>query len=211
MSKIYLEIFDQQRRETFQKLKTFGSKSYLAGGTALALQIGHRRSFDFDLFTPKPIGNSLRKQVRNIFGDVQYSHNTADQVIFETVENISVTFLHYWFSLLYGKIDTNSIPLASISDIVADKAHTIGRRAIWRDYVDVFYVLKQNLMNIEDIISDAQNKFKGEFVAEQFLEQLVYYDDIELVDIDWLKEEYDTKEIKSFLQEKVRAYVKTIG
>jgi len=149
--------------------------------------------------------------VRNIFGDVQYSHNTADQVIFETVENISVTFLHYWFSLLYGKIDTNSIPLASISDIVADKAHTIGRRAIWRDYVDVFYVLKQNLMNIEDIISDAQNKFKGEFVAEQFLEQLVYYDDIELVDIDWLKEEYDTKEIKSFLQEKVRAYVKTIG
>ena len=66
-------------------------------------------------------------------------------------------------------------------------------------------------MNIEDIISDAQNKFKGEFVAEQFLEQLVYYDDIELVDIDWLKEEYDTKEIKSFLQEKVRAYVKTIG
>ncbi|PIZ64614.1 hypothetical protein CO051_01400 [Candidatus Roizmanbacteria bacterium CG_4_9_14_0_2_um_filter_39_13] len=149
--------------------------------------------------------------MRNIFGDVQYSHNTADQVIFETVENISVTFLHYWFSLLYGKIDTNSIPLASISDIVADKAHTIGRRAIWRDYVDVFYVLKQNLMNIEDIISDAQNKFKGEFVAEQFLEQLVYYDDIELVDIDWLKEEYDTKEIKSFLQEKVRAYVKTIG
>ena len=149
--------------------------------------------------------------MRNIFGDVQYSHNTADQVIFETVENISVTFLHYWFSLLSGKIDTNSIPLASISDIVADKAHTIGRRAIWRDYVDVFYVLKQNLMNIEDIISDAQNKFKGEFVAEQFLEQLVYYDDIELVDIDWLKEEYDTKEIKSFLQEKVRAYVKTIG
>ncbi|PJE61930.1 hypothetical protein COU87_01960 [Candidatus Roizmanbacteria bacterium CG10_big_fil_rev_8_21_14_0_10_39_12] len=211
MSKIYPEIFDQERKETFQKLKTFGSKSYLAGGTALALQLGHRRSFDFDLFTPKPIGNSLRKQVRNIFGDVQYSHNTADQVIFETVENISVTFLHYWFSLLYGKIDTNSIPLASISDIVADKAHTIGRRAIWRDYVDVFYVLKQNLMNIEDIISDAQNKFKGEFVAEQFLEQLVYYDDIELVDIDWLKEEYDTKEIKSFLQEKVRAYVKTIG
>jgi len=39
MSKIYPEIFDQERKETFQKLKTFGSKSYLAGGTALALQL----------------------------------------------------------------------------------------------------------------------------------------------------------------------------
>lgn len=207
MSKIHLDIFDQQRKETFQKLEPFGSSCYLSGGTALALQIGHRRSFDFDLL---PIGNSLLKQVRSIFDTVQYSLNTADQITFNTKENISVTFLYYWFPLLHKKVNTSSIPLASVADIMADKAHTIGRRAIWRDYVDVFYVLKHNLMIIEDIISDAQNKFKGEFVAEQFLEQLVYYDDIELVDINWLKEDYSTKEIKSFLQEKVQDFTKTI-
>ena len=210
MSKIFLEILDDQSRETFEKLKPFGDTCYLAGGTALALQIAHRRSFDFDLFTPNPIYRVFLQKVRDVFGNVKYSLNTSDQVTFTTKGNISITFLYYWFPLLDKTITTSSLPLSSIFDILADKAHTIGRRAIWRDYVDVFYVLRHNHMNITDIISDAQNKFKGEFVAEQFLEQLVYYDDIEVVDIDWLKEDYTTKEIKAFLQEKVQDFTKTI-
>lgn len=53
MSKIYLEILDKERIKIFQKMGDFKRIGYLAGGTALALQIKHRKSFDFDIFTLK--------------------------------------------------------------------------------------------------------------------------------------------------------------
>jgi len=199
MSKIYLEILDPVRKQVFEQLKSFDLTCYLAGGTALALQLGHRRSFDFDLFTPQPIGHMLHKQVKEVFGEVVYSLNTADQITYTSDSNISITFLYYWFPLLNQKNTTSSISLASIEDIMADKAHTIGRRAIWRDYVDIYYVLKNNIMNVGQIITSAQKKFSGEFVTEQFLEQLAYYDDVEIIDVDWLKDAYDTDDIQKYL------------
>jgi len=210
MSKIHLEIFDKQRTETFKKLKVFGETCYLAGGTALALQIGHRHSFDFDLFIPNQINNSLLKKVREIFGKVRFSINTVDQITFVTKENISVTFLAYWFPLLKEKITTTSVPMASLFDIIADKAQTIGRRAVWRDYADIFYILNKNIASIQEIITLAHKKFGGEFVPEQFLEQLVYYDDVEIVDIDWIEQKYSPNEIKTFFKKKVQDYVETI-
>lgn len=210
MSKIHLEILDHMRKEIFEQLKSFDKNCYLAGGTALALHLGHRRSFDFDLFTPIPINHTLLKQVKDVFGEVTYSINTTDQITFSSNSNISISFLYYWFTLLQKKRDSNSISLASIEDIMADKAHTIGRRAIWRDYVDIFYVLKKDIMDILQIIEYAQKKFSGEFVTEQFLEQLVYYDDIEIVDIDWLKEEFSAKEIQEYLKNIAQQAVKNL-
>jgi len=191
-------------------LKVFGETCYLAGGTALALQIGHRHSFDFDLFIPNQINNSLLKKVREIFGKVRFSINTVDQITFVTKENISVTFLAYWFPLLKEKITTTSVPMASLFDIIADKAQTIGRRAVWRDYADIFYILNKNIASIQEIITLAHKKFGGEFVPEQFLEQLVYYDDVEIVDIDWIEQKYSPNEIKTFFKKKVQDYVETI-
>ena len=67
-------------------------KTYLAGGTALALQIKHRQSVDFDVFINRPVTNSLRLKVKKIFGSVDYSLNTSDQISFTTPDNIKITF-----------------------------------------------------------------------------------------------------------------------
>lgn len=210
MSKIYLEIFDQQRKDTFDMLRAFQNNCYLAGGTALALQIGHRRSVDFDLFTPKPVNTILKKKVRDTFGDVRFYINSADQISFNATRDISITLLYYWFPLLGKLIHTDSVPLAPVADILADKAHTLGRRAVWRDYGDIYYVLKENILSIEALITNAKKKFGGEFVTEQFLEQLVYYDDVEIVQINWLGKEYSTKEIQDFLKKTVYNYMESI-
>ena len=50
MSEIHLELFDTNRQNVFVQLSEFKTFGYLAGGTALALQINHRKSFDFDIF-----------------------------------------------------------------------------------------------------------------------------------------------------------------
>ncbi len=51
MTKLFLDVLDKPRREILTKLGVFGDSAVLGGGTALALQIGHRKSFDFDFYT----------------------------------------------------------------------------------------------------------------------------------------------------------------
>ncbi len=210
MSEIHLELFDKPRSAAFKQLASFKPEGYLAGGTALALQINHRTSEDFDIFIKKEVNDKLRQKAEKVFGDITYYVNTSDQISFTTKEGVKITFVWYYFKPLKPLIQTNSIALASINDIAADKAHTIGRRAIWRDYVDIFYLLDNNYMNLQKIISLAKKKFKREFVETQFLEQLRYFDDMQMVNIEFIQKKYSPQEIKSFLKQAVENYLKKI-
>ena len=76
MSKLFLESLNKDRLEVFKKLKTFNQIGILGGGTALALQIGHRLSYDFDIFTNDKLSPQLWSKSRKIFG--KYSYKTLD-------------------------------------------------------------------------------------------------------------------------------------
>src|SRR3989338_3083604 len=127
MSKIHLEILDKERQRIFDYLSAFSRIGYLAGGTALALQINHRKSLDFDIFVKNPINNYLRLKVRKIFGMIDFYVNRDDQISFKTKEEITITFVWYYYKTVHPLIKTHSLPLAAFMDIAADKAHTIGR------------------------------------------------------------------------------------
>lgn len=210
MSKIYLDVLDEKKQQVFQNLLFFKRYGYLAGGTALALQIQHRRSFDFDVFTSKQISNSLRKKTADVFGKTDFYIDTSDQISFKTKDNIAITFVWYVYKPLYPPVVTNAINLASIYDIAADKAHTIGRRAVWRDYVDLFILLREKIIILEQISRLAKKKFGGEFNEALFLQQLCYFKDVTEVPVDFLKKSYTTSEIKSFLEQQVEAYLSRI-
>lgn len=210
MSEISLALLDKNRRSIFNKLAVFNKFGYLAGGTALALQLNHRKSFDFDIFVTKPITNTLRKQIRLVFGNQNLSVNTPDQLTFASLPETEITFLYYWYEPIQPLIQTQSISLASLEDIAADKAHTLGHRATWRDYVDLFWLMKYTNMTIVSIIKAAEKKFSGDFVNAQFIEQLGYFDDVIVMPIDYLKDTYNPKEIKQYLTDASVAYLKTI-
>lgn len=206
MSKIHQELFDPQRQSVFTKLAVFKEYGYLAGGTALALQINHRKSYDFDIFVPNAVDNALKLKVNKVFGNVNYSLNTSDQINFETENQIKVSFVWYYFPALNTPIQTESLSLATIDDIACDKAHTIGRRAMWRDYVDMYSILKSNRIDFAKIIELAQQKFRGEFVTSLFLEQLVFFEDVQVVPIEFVGPKIPEAEIKSFLINVVTSY-----
>lgn len=210
MSKIYYEIFDDKRSAVFEKLSYFKQIGYLAGGTALALQIKHRQSFDFDIFIKKPVDNRLRLKVKKVFGPVDYYINTSDQISFTTKNNVKITFVWYYYQPVRKLIKTNSISLASIEDIAADKAHAIGRRAVWRDYVDFYFLLNDRLIDLKKVINLAKLKFKEEFVPSLFLEQLSYTKDLEIVPIEFFRDNPTPRQIKSFLENEVSRYLKTV-
>ena len=208
MSKIYLEILDKKRQAIFSRLSVFKNSGYLAGGTALALQINHRKSVDFDVFVEKPITGYLRKKINKVFGKQEFYINTSDQISFKVKDEIGVTFVWYYYPLLYPSIKTHSLNLASIDDIATDKAETIGRRAVWRDYVDIFFLLKKNIITLEKIMKLAKRKFQGEFVETQFLQQLPYFTDLIVTPMEYINKQYNEQEIKSFLEKQVRDYLK---
>ena len=210
MSKIYLELLDSARQNVFHQLREFEREGYLAGGTALALQLNHRKSVDFDVFVKKPIDSSLRRKIKTIFGNQPYEVNTTDQITFPLNEGIEITFLYYWYPHIRSLVSTASLPLASINDIIADKAHTLGRRALWRDYVDLFVVMKDHNLSAAQIIDLATQKFEGEFVKEQFLEQISFFDDVAVVPVEFIAQSYTPEEIKTFLTAQAEEYATTI-
>lgn len=211
MLSIHREVLDKKRILLFNKLRAFRSYGYLAGGTALALQIGHRRSVDFDIFIPKPLSNIFTNEVLSILGKSSTVRmNSSDFVFIQTPEQVEFNFVYYWYPSLNPTIPTKSISLASVSDIAADKAHTIGRRAVWRDYVDVAVLLDQKILTLPEIIQAAMRKFKQEFVEIQFLEQLTFFEDVEVRPMEFIKRQYTSDKVKHILKSAVREYTRQL-
>lgn len=83
MLKIYLDVLDPEQKKIFEKLRAFGKDGVLGGETAISLQIKHRRSFDFDIFLPKPIPQTLFKKTQEVFGpNLEKLIDSTDQLTF---------------------------------------------------------------------------------------------------------------------------------
>jgi len=212
MSLPYLDRLDSERLAVFDKLKNFTDHFVLAGGTAIMLQIGHRKSVDFDCFTiGEKLPQNLPRKMKKVFGVSTLPYvNTSELCLFTVGKGTYIHFVAYPYPHLKTPLQTQSISLVSLTDLAANKAYTIGRRGAWRDYVDLFFLLKWHYFTLEEIITLAENKFAGEFHDKLFLEQLTYFDDIEILPTAFLKESYTDNQIKSYFSDEVAAYLKNI-
>ncbi len=206
MSSIHLELLDKKRLTTFKALKIFKDEGALAGGTALSLQIEHRHSFDFDIFLEREIKRKDLLKLKSIFEIEGVEFSTSDQLTVVTTDGINITLLHYYYQSLFEKVPTPSLPLYSIKDIALDKTFTIGRRALWRDYVDLFFVLKLGRTDIFELAKLSQKKFGVEFNPKLFLEQLVFFKDLQITKTSFIKEKYSPEEIKKFLEKEAEKF-----
>lgn len=210
ISPLHLELLDPKRQLIFKKLAAFRELGTLAGGTALMLQIGHRRSFDFDMFLNSELPENLLRKVNNVFpGSLIIPSVDTKENLTLTVDGVVLTFFDHPFTPLYPLIPTESLFLFNKKDIASNKAYTIGRRPAWRDYVDLYFLLRDHT-TIEKIISDAQKRFAGNFSGKLFLEQLTFFDDLEEHTMDLIDKTITETTIKSLLEEKTKEYLRKI-
>lgn len=197
------EALNDKGKEIFSKLSNF-SGFYLAGGTALALQMGHRKSADFDLFSKEEIDKNILDKVKRVFpqNSVSLSVDNPDELTI-LIDGTKITFLKYPFPLFSGLVDCEGVKLLSIKEIAATKAYTIGRRGSYKDYIDLYFIVSESYSNLNEIIELAEKKFGGEFNSRLFLEQLVYLEDVKDTEIIFLKQAINKKELKDFFQEKI--------
>lgn len=195
---MHQEALTEKGQVFFSKLEQF-SDFYLAGGTALALQIGHRISVDFDLFCHDDIKKELLPKVQRVFPTSQILPliNNSDELSV-LVDEVKFTFLKYPFPVLNDFVILGGIKTLGVLELSVTKAYTIGRRGSLKDYVDLYYVLSENFGTLEQIIELAEKKYGSEFNSRLFLEQLIYLDDIEDLEMTFLKNPIGKEKIKVF-------------
>ena len=207
MSLPYLAELDQERQKVFHKLAKLKDDFILAGGTAIMLQIGHRHSYDFDIFTPKPLTRAIINKIQRLFDNsLTIQLKTKEMVLLKTAQNIDIHCVTYPFSSLKEPVKTSSISVYHLDDLVSNKAYTLGRRPAWRDYVDLFSLLKGRYYSLEQIINLANKKFAFEFNDKLFLQQLVYFDDVRMVKTVFIKKHYTDGQIKNYLKAQVKEF-----
>src|ERR1700733_12862036 len=137
---MHTEALTKEGLNLFPALAAF-EDFYLAGGTALALQIGHRLSVDFDLFYHDPIDRTLLSAVTKIFvgSPVKPVINNPDELT-AFVGNVKMTFLSYPFPVIEPLVP-GAVRMLSVKEIGATKAYTIGRRGTYKDYVDLYFIV----------------------------------------------------------------------
>jgi predicted nucleotidyltransferase component of viral defense system len=193
------------------KLRNFPEKVVLGGGTACCLQLGHRKSYDFDIFLKKPLSPQFFHQVTRIFGmNLEKLVDTQDQLSILLENKVELTFLHYYYSPLFPVISTKFIPIYDLKDIALDKAYTLGRRGIWRDYVDLYFLLKEKHLTLKELLKLGKKKFRAGFAPKLFLEQLTYFGDIKDYTIEYIGREINHAEIKRFLRNEVKQFKQKI-
>ncbi|OGM20826.1 hypothetical protein A2863_01640 [Candidatus Woesebacteria bacterium RIFCSPHIGHO2_01_FULL_38_9b] len=207
MSQLILASLDKNRLKVFEKLKAFNNIGVLGGGTALSLQIGQRVSYDFDIFSYSRLPRNLWKDIKNVFGkECEKLLDFEDQLNLKTPNGIRVTFFYDDYKLLFKPVKTKHIDLMNIHDIACNKAYIIGRRPKWRDYVDLYFLLKEKHITLEKTIDLSLKKFKSDFSERLFLQQLVYWEDITDYKIQFLNEGISPDKIKYFLEERVKEF-----
>ena len=181
-------------------ISNFSPEFYLAGGTATALQIRHRRSFDFDLMTDQDIHH------RRIINYINRSGFEIEDILTQSVDELTiiintvkVTFLSYHFSILADVPLDSYLLMPNLVQLSAMKAYALGRRSKWRDYVDLYFILKYHV-SFEKTAQKAKELFDKAFNEKLFREQLTYYDDIDFSEsVDFFSESESENVIKSYL------------
>ncbi len=211
MSKIFIDILDKDRLKLLPLLSKLPKNGVLSGGTALALQIGHRVSYDFDFFFAKPIPKTWLIKLKKLFGAgfSRIAVDNSDELTVFIKPNVKITLLYYPFPTLYKPLKWHDLSLMKLEDIATAKAYAVGRRGAWRDYVDLYFLLRDHL-HLADIIKQAEKRFGKVFDARLFLEQLAYEGDLNDQAVQFIGEETNRKVIMDFLKKTVEDYISAL-
>lgn len=202
------EALTEAGRVVFPRLARFRS-FHLVGGTALALQIGHRVSVDFDLFSSTELPRTLLSRVRRVFpGQLIVSTINNREQLNVSIRGVKTTFFWYRYPPALPLVTYQGVRMASVPEIAAMKAFAIGQRGTYRDYVDMHFLLTEEHITIRKILQLAKKKYGAEFNERLFLEQLVYLEDVRSSPVKFLRNPVDRETIQRLLEGSVREFAR---
>ncbi len=172
-----------------------GGDFYLAGGTALALHLGHRISVDLDFFIQK---NFIEATILASLPQAKVQFQ-SEQSLDLIVEGVKVSFMQYDYSILEKFVQYEKIDLASILDIACMKLTAISSRGSKKDFIDLAFILEK--YSLPTLFEATARKYRGiEYSTAHLLKSLTYFADAEndpdpimLIDKSWEQTQQEIK------------------
>jgi len=201
---MFYNILDEKRIKLLPFFKFFKKDFYLAGGTGLALQIGHRDSVDFNFFTYEKIDTKkLFIKLKETFLDFKILKIEEDEnTMIVLIDGVKVSFFSYPYKLIGKIVNQDNLSIASIEDIGCMKLSAIISRATIKDYIDLYYILQK--INLEKLLKKAVVKFQ-DIDKNLILRSLVYFKDIKQEKILFKNNNnIEIEEIEKYLKNEVK-------
>jgi len=176
-------------------------RCYLAGGTGLALHLGHRRSQDLDFMSRKAIEpEALIRKMQTLAGFALVGK--AEETLHATVREIKVSFLTYPYPILFPLQTFVDISVADPRDIACMKLSAIAGRGTKRDFVDFYVVSKQ--YGLSPALEWFKQKYdQANYSMVYLLKSLSYFEDAEKDPMPDMLEPLSWEEVKQFFSGEV--------
>jgi len=174
---LYLETVESSTLELLKKLQRLPvlEQTRLVGGTALALQLGHRKSIDLDFFgTVDCEAEYLRESIAGIASLTILKESPHIHIYI--VDGIKVDIVNYKYPWLDDVVLEQGLRLASVSDIAAMKITAIIGRGTKKDFIDIAFLLHH--FSLEEILHFYAAKYNDSSVF-MAMKSLAYFDDAE--------------------------------
>ena len=203
---MFEKAIDSKTRQVLRKIRETQvlENFYLAGGTALSLILGHRKSIDLDFFSSSfPKFEILVAKLKTLNPKViNQDKGTLDLYM----DDVKVSFLEYKYPLVGDFLEFDQVKVASLEDIACMKLSAISSRGSKKDFIDLYFILQK--FSLGELLALFEKKFKGvNYQMSHILKSLVYFEEAEkqpdpefLVDVDW-------NEVRSFLEGKVKELI----
>lgn len=174
---LHLETIEPNTLELLRKLQSLPifKHSRLVGGTALALQLGHRKSVDLDLFGTIEASPEDIQEVCREAGELEIS-KTSKNINIYWIDGIKVDCVNYPYKWLDECRVLDGVRLASVNDIAAMKISAIINRGTKKDFIDLHFLLQKMFLNHILDLYDQKYPDGSRFIA---IKSLTYFEDAE--------------------------------
>lgn len=205
---MFEEILSKNAKNALALLGESGilENAYLAGGTALALQIGHRLSYDFDFFTDKEFNEKIVIQkLIKITPDFKLERE-SEGTILASINGVRFSLFFYVYPLLFETKKILNINIAEIKDIAPMKIAAISDRGTKRDFIDLYFILKiLKILSLKESLELYDKKFK---LLKQnkihILKSLIYFEDAEKNKSLKMLKTVSWKNVKKFFKDEIK-------
>lgn len=194
--------------DTMELLRAIASKPEmqglrLVGGTALALQYGHRQSVDLVFFGTTTVPQEDIIDMLSSLGSMVV-HNRTDRILQVVLRGIKVDVIDYSrYPWIDGPVIEDNLILASPKDIAAMKINAIEGRGSRKDFIDIYMLLQHH--TLEELLAFYKDKYPNYSIFHALL-SLTYYDDAEIQAMPKMFIPQTWEEMKSSISSKVKEY-----
>lgn len=175
-------------------------KFILAGGTALALYLGHRESVDFDFFCLEDFDPAFYVTQFSQITKVKISLQNRDSLVC-TVDGVKLSLFRYWDKFLYATTNWQSLRLANLKDIALMKLVAVSQRGARKDFIDLYFLFRERIILPHDALVALKKKSpKIEQNIYHVMKSLAYFVDAENEPMPKMLKKVSWKEIRLYFE-----------